>query len=128
MGYCDPKWISDYTYKALVERVAAVNLNMIEFPATEDIQQYSVLLVDEAGPRWSQPFLEPEPPFGDAEQADVLDIDGRPIDRITVYRTAMGEQGSTILVPPAKKGWNALRTSDGSMLPFSAPISVPRPD
>jgi hypothetical protein len=126
MGYCDPKWISDYTYKGLVDRVAAINLQMIEFPATQDIQQYSVLLVDQAGPRWSQPFLEPEAPFGDAEQADVLDIDGRPIDRVTVYRTLVGDQGSTILVPPAKRGWNAVRTSDGAMLPFSAPISVPR--
>lgn len=59
----------------------------------------------------------------------MLDIDGQPIERVTVYRTLVGDgDASTILVPPAKRGWNAVRTLDGAMLPFSAPIAVPRPE
>ncbi|MEY4582513.1 MAG: hypothetical protein RL701_7216, partial [Pseudomonadota bacterium] len=72
MGYCEPKWISDYTYKALIERVASLNGATLTFYANTNEQAYRVLLVDESGPRWSQPFTEPAEPFGDAEYADAL--------------------------------------------------------
>lgn len=128
MGYCDPKWISDYNYIALIDRVAAINGSMFTYTPDDVVMNYQVMLIDQDGPRWSQPFAEPDAPFGDAEQADVLDIDGHAIDSVTVYRTLTGDnQGTTLLVPPAKQGWNAVRTLDGTMLPFSAPISVPRP-
>jgi hypothetical protein len=85
-----------------------------------------VLLVDKNGPRWSQPFARPEEPFGQPEDADVLDIDNRVVERVTVYRTVIGDNdGATLLVPPAKQGWNAVRTNDGATLSFAAPISVP---
>ncbi|MEY4580763.1 MAG: hypothetical protein RL701_5466, partial [Pseudomonadota bacterium] len=88
-------------------------------------QAYRVLLVDESGPRWSQPFTEPAEPFGDAEYADALDIDGQVVESIQVYRTLLGDHpGSTILVPPPKQGWNAVRTADGMALAFSAPVAV----
>jgi hypothetical protein len=128
MGYCDPKWISDYNYSALIDRVATMNGSMFTYTPDDVIMSYQVMLIDHDGPRWSQPFAEPAAPFGDAEQADVLDLDGDAIDSVTVYRTVVGDnEGTTLLVPPAKQGWNAVRTVDGTMLPFSAPISVPRP-
>jgi hypothetical protein len=125
MGYCEPKWISDYTYKALIERVASLNGATLTFYANTNEQAYRVLLVDESGPRWSQPFTEPAEPFGDAEYADALDIDGQVVESIQVYRTLLGDHpGSTILVPPPKQGWNAVRTADGMALAFSAPVAV----
>jgi hypothetical protein len=55
-----------------------------------------------------------------------LDIDGRVVERIVVYRTLLGDHdGATLLVPPAKRGWNAVRTADGLSLSFAAPIAVP---
>jgi len=125
MGYCEPKWIGNYTYKGLIERVARLSLPMLAFPAEGSQQSYHVMLVDRDGARWSQPFAQPEEPFGEPEDAEVLDIDGHVLDRVTVFRTVVGDHDSaTLLIPPAKRGWNAVRTADGVSLPFSAPISV----
>jgi hypothetical protein len=127
MGYCDPKWISDYTYKGLLERVAAINLPHLEL-AADGGTIYRVMIVDGAGPRWSQPFSEPGEAFGEAESAEVLAVDGRAIEQITVYRTWHSDlESSILLVPPARAGWNALRVNGAAALPFSAPITVPAP-
>jgi hypothetical protein len=129
MGYCDPKWISDYTYKGLIDRVTQVNGVALELAPPELIASYRVLIVEKDGARWSQPFLEPAEPFGDAESAEVLDIDGQLIERVTVYRTRIGDSdASTVLVPEPKQGWNAIKLTDALALPFSAPVSVPAPD
>lgn len=128
MGYCDPKWISNYTYKGFIERVAQMNLPMLELPGEGSQQTFHVMLVDKDGPRWSQPFSQPDAPFGEPEQAEVLDIDGNVVEHVTVFRTVVSDHDSaTLLVPPAKRGWNAVRTADGVSLPFSAPISVDPP-
>jgi hypothetical protein len=128
MGYCDPKWISNYTYKGLIDRVARMNLPMLTFPAEGSQQAYRVMLLDADGPRWSQPFAEPADPFGEPEEAEALDIDGNVVERVTVYRTRLSDhEGATVLAPQPKHGWNALRTLDGVSLAFGAPISVDPP-
>jgi hypothetical protein len=128
MGYCDPKWISDYTYKGLVDRVATINGNMLEFADLSLADSYRVLLLGPGGPRWGRPFSEPAEPFGEAETADILDIDGQPIQTVTVYRTGIGDsEGATMLVPPPRAGWHAVRIANEVALPFSAPITVPPP-
>jgi hypothetical protein len=128
MGYCDPKWISDYTYKGLTDRVAQMNGNMFEFTDPASLHSYRVLLIDEDGPRWGQPIVEPSAAFGDEEPADVLDVNGEFLERITVYRTSISDAlGSTILVPEPKSGWNAVRVLGGESLAFSAPVTVPAP-
>jgi hypothetical protein len=128
MGYCDPKWISDYTYKGLIERVASLNGAKLEFANPALIARYQVLILDADGPRWSQPFVEPAEAFGAPENADVLDIDGDVVERVTVFRTVIGDApASTVLVPEPQPGWNAIKLHDALPLPFSAPITVPAP-
>jgi hypothetical protein len=105
-----------------------MNLQMLTFGPPQDQDVYQVMLVDSDGPRWSQPFREADEPFGDAEPADVLDVDGQSITPVTVCRTTVGDQdGSTVLVPPPQRGWNSVRLRDGTNLAFSAPVTVPRP-
>jgi hypothetical protein len=126
MSYCEPKWISDYTYDGLINRVATLNNAPLVLSREPIAAQFNVLLLDTDGPRWSRPFQRAEEPFGQPEDAEALDIDGRVVERITVYRTVIGDNnGATLLVPPAKQGWNAVRTVDGAVLSFAAPISVP---
>jgi hypothetical protein len=126
MGYCDPKWISDYTYKGLVERIASVNNVMFEIIDTSSFDRYRVLILDARGPRWGQPFPEPAEPFGTPESADILDIGGQPIESVTVYRTQLSDDGSaTIVVPPPRAGWHAVRIANATALPFTAPVTVP---
>jgi hypothetical protein len=103
-----------------------MNLPMLTIADPSTVQRYHVLLLTATGPRWSKPFPEPDEPFGEPEQADVLDIDGQPIDRVTVYRTRLSDGfGSTVLVPEPQAGWNAVRVAEGTSLAFSAPITVP---
>jgi hypothetical protein len=126
MSYCEPKWISDYTYAGLIDRVAGLSTSPLILSGEPVAALYHVLLVDSQGPRWSRPFPRAEEPFGLPEDAEALDIDGKVVERITVYRTLIGDHdGATLLVPPAKQGWNAVRTADGATLSFAAPISVP---
>jgi hypothetical protein len=129
MGYCDPKWISDYTYKGLIDRVATINTPKLEFADPTLIARYQVMILDADGPRWSQPFVEPAEAFGAPEDADMLDIDGEVVERVTVYRTVIGDAAaSTVLVPEPQPGWNAIKLHDALPLPFSAPITVPAPE
>jgi hypothetical protein len=128
MGYCEPQWISDYTYKALIDRVATINGVKLTLFGDGELQAYQVMLVDESGPRWSQPFPRPDEPFGEPEPAEVLDKAGQSIANITVYRTWIGDHdGSTVLVPPVQQGWYSVRTQDGNVLAFDAPVTVPAP-
>ena len=128
MGYCDPKWISDYTYKLISDRGETVNARMFEVPNPALLQQWQVLLVDKDGPQWSNAFPEPDMPYGTAEDADVLDIDGNPIERVTVYRTQIGDSdGASILVPEPKQGWHAIKVFDAIPHAFSAPVTIPEP-
>jgi hypothetical protein len=127
MGYCDPKWISAYTYKGMLERVADLSSSPLLLDSAATAAQFNVLLVDADGPRWSQPFVRSEVPFGSPEDAEALDIDGQVVKRITIYRTVLGDNtGATLLVPPAERGWNAVRTADGATLSFATPIVVPK--
>ena len=51
MGYCNNKWISDYTYQALVNRVAAVNGAQDQIFSAQALSTWRVLLLDQRGPR-----------------------------------------------------------------------------
>jgi hypothetical protein len=128
MGYCDAKWISDYTYKGLVERVAAVNGAPLQLVSPEQIAQWLVMLVDDQGSRWSLPFTEPGEAFGKSELAEILDENGDLADYATVYRTEISDIGAaTLLVPPPQPGWHYIRVQGAAPLAFSEPVSVPEP-
>ena len=128
MGYCEPKWISDYTYDLLFSRGAMINTQMFELADPATVQAYRVLLLDSDGAQWSVPFPRPDAPFGTPESADVLDTDNQPIAKVTVYRTEIADSnGYTVLVPEPKQGWNSIKLHDALPLPFSAPVTIPEP-
>jgi Peptidase M66/Stigma-specific protein, Stig1 len=127
MGYCNMKWVSDYTYDALITRVATVNANYDQFVAPESLASYRVLLLDADGPRWSFPITQPSQAFGEPLQADVLAADGSVASRITVFRTEIGDAlGSWIvLVPESAAGGVALRVRGWPAISFAEALGVP---
>jgi hypothetical protein len=127
MGYCSNKWISDYTYRGITDRVATVNGAFEVLTAPSAVQAFRVLLVDARGPRWGVPFDGPRSAYGTAELADVLDAGGNVVTRITVYRTEVADaNASSVLVPPPEAGWFAVRVAGATPVRFPAPAQVPQ--
>jgi hypothetical protein len=122
MGYCNPRWISDFTYRGLLTRVATLNGAAFEILADEaSIARWRVLIAEPTGPRWGIPFDRPAAPFGEAESADVLDAQGRVITKTTVYRTEMGDSDAfTVLVPEPRPEWSSVRILGSVPLAFTA--------
>ncbi len=83
MGYCDPTWVSDYTYNALFNRLASVNGASWHFdPSTLD-RTYERIRIDDDGVHWGEPITLHTPPMGqlttvtlEHEQGDE-DVTGR---------------------------------------------------
>ncbi len=118
MGYCNPTWVSDYTYRALTERIVAVNgtasLEVLGPEAT-----WHVLMVSPAGPSWGTPMTTRHGMPGPAERAVVYDAHGDPLTEVDVYRVELSEgAGYHLLVPPRQRGWYAIGLAGGVALPY----------
>lgn len=119
MSYCAPWWISDYTYNALFDRIVALGLPRFVVADPNVIARYRVMLLDAAGPRWGLPFPEPQAPFGQPEQAEVLGADGTHLDRITVYRADFSHGvGTSVLVPEPHPDWHSVRVAGAAPIGF----------
>ncbi|HET9933855.1 MAG TPA: M66 family metalloprotease [Polyangiaceae bacterium] len=120
MGYCNNKWISDYTYDGILTRVATVNgAPMSVLVPAELIHPWRVLLVDSRGSRWGAPIDQAVAPAGQAELADVLDATGNHITTTTVYRTEIADLDAfSFEVPPPEAGWAAIQVKGGPALSY----------
>jgi hypothetical protein len=53
MSYCDPRWISDYQYRALFDRIAYVNRLAFHIPASNTSQEWTSIIIGMDGtPTW----------------------------------------------------------------------------
>ena len=64
MGYCDPTWVSDYTYTALFNRISAVNGASWHYDPNDLDQSYERIRIDEEGATWTKPIDLHLPPSG----------------------------------------------------------------
>lgn len=65
MGYCDPTWVSDYTFDALFNRLASVNgAASFHFDDAQLDKTYERIRVDEHGATFSDPITLHAPPMG----------------------------------------------------------------
>jgi hypothetical protein len=134
MGYCNPQWISDYTYGGIAQRRSAVS-SMVTAArvlsglpgTTEPVDLYRTLLADGAGRvSWGRPLTGETAPAGHPERAQVLDAAGVVIDEVTVYRTGYGHgTGASYDVPRPRAGWAALAIAGLPPIDFHAPAMAP---
>jgi hypothetical protein len=123
MSYCSPVWISDYNYKALVARVAAVNGVANVLTVHAEMAKWRVLLLDDRGPRWGIPLDEAAPAEGQPETATVYGSAGEELTSVSVYRTEVGDMSAAMyMVPEPKDNWYAIAVGDAVPLPFAAPM------
>jgi hypothetical protein len=128
MGYCDQQWVSDYTYKGFIERIAALNGLPRRIVAPERVAAWQVMLIDGQGERWSLPFKKEGEAYGEPELAEVLGAQGELVDYVTVYRTEISDGGgSIVLVPPPLADWHFIAVQGVSPLSYFQPSSVPEP-
>jgi hypothetical protein len=124
MGYCKNQWVSNYTYRALADRIARLNGNALERPPAGGMRHFLFLLTDMSGPRWGAPRNAPRYPSGTPEQADVLDAKGSVVASVTVYRTSMDHLGGALLlVPDPEPGWHAVQIKGAVPLAFGSTTS-----
>jgi hypothetical protein len=106
MGYCQPTWISDYSYKALYERMAFVNNVQQRAVGFVAPQAYRFVSVDSrGGARWGQTTMLRRRPAGELHTVRYLAGDGKVIGTETGHFYGYDHLGGGfLLVPEAPAG------------------------
>jgi hypothetical protein len=112
MGYCQPNWISAYTYAGLATRALAVNRRAFVFSPDDATRWKPILLQADGSAQWSG-MIETEFPGGELEPAQALDASGQVLAEIEVSRVALSHADSVFLyLPEPGANWSAVRLRD----------------
>ncbi|MCA9617795.1 MAG: hypothetical protein KC731_02170, partial [Myxococcales bacterium] len=63
--YCDPQWVSDYTFKALFNRLKSVNGAQVVVPAHLKNRVYDRVRILDGEATWLDPWQMELPPIGE---------------------------------------------------------------
>jgi hypothetical protein len=114
MGYCDPTWISDYTFNALFERTVAVH-NLGYQVAPQGPSRWRQAWLDLGGElRWGQTLTYLAPPTGQKRQVSLEGTPGTKPTTVDGYFYGMSHlPGGMLLVPESAAQATSLTTSEG---------------
>jgi hypothetical protein len=133
MGYCGPRWVSDYTYRGLTERSAQVNhldaplvaSRLIDSTAGSDPRWRTLILGADGAITWGQATSE-IPPSGTAVRAQTLDAAGNPAGAVDILEIEIADSDDRMFsVPEDTAGAAALVLPGTSPIAFPAPTSAP---
>jgi hypothetical protein len=117
MSYCDPQWISDYTYNKIFTRLSYVNANEY-FVATPPVLYWKVLVGLDGVARWGQPVTLRRPPSGDHRTVTLLDAAGKTLGTVTGSWTPFGDDpGGALLLPEPPANVAAIQPQGMAPLP-----------
>lgn len=124
MGYCANRWISDYTYQALIERARILDRTLrpdsARYRGSNPSGRFRVIVQSRFGAAWGVAPTGEVAAMGEAEPATVLDARGAELARVTVYRARMGELGgASLMVPEPEPAWHAIRIEGSPVLAFA---------
>ena len=72
MGYCDNRWIADYTFNAILDRVKTVNNALVVIPEDQRDRVYERVLIDGRGHvEWAAPIRLHAPPMAGPKTIEV---------------------------------------------------------
>lgn len=135
MGYCGPRWVSDYTYRGLTDRSAAVNRldpprvasSLIDgtAPATETI--WRTLILGAGGQlTWGRATAD-VPPEGTPVTAGLVGPAGEALGELAVQEIAIADSDERLFwIPEDAGGATSLVLPGASPVPFPPP-SPPTP-
>jgi hypothetical protein len=122
MSYCDPTWVSNYTFQNLVNRIAAVNgapSFQVAPPPLGPATEWYRMLVTPSGARWTSSVQGPGAPSNNSEPGFVYDAAGNILATVNVYRMNMSDGGGYMLyVPAPKSGWASVGAQGGPVLSY----------
>ena len=120
MGYCDPTWVSDYTYNWLFDRISEVNGNA-EYIAPPGFQpEWTAVRIDEEGVahRGTEHTLM-LPPQGAKEEVVFLDAGGGELERVQgSFHGYSHLAGGRLLIPTPDDKVAFVRLASGESLPW----------
>jgi len=80
MSYCDPTWVSDYTYSALLDRIQALSGMDMYVPEESRHLDYERVSVGVDGAQWLTPVTIERPPVGTFRTLHVTTVAGQTRD------------------------------------------------
>src|SRR5690606_20818109 len=110
MNYCEPNWVSDYTYQGVLERLReGANQMRVAGGAASVTQEWRAMRVSSRGARWLRGLDHRGPAGGNPERGVVYDSAGEPILEVEVHRLRISDgSGYKLFVPPKQPGWYAV--------------------
>ena len=139
MGYCNPQWISDYTFTMVADRRSSVitrarlvddsgaGASLGEGAGAAGEDNYRTLLIEDDGAvQWGAAVRGDGLRAGAPQQAQVLDAAGKVLAEVTVYRTDYGHgTGVSLEVPAPGAGWTYLALPGRSPVRLAGAQTVP---
>lgn len=98
MGYCDPAWVSTYTYNALFQRLKTVLGSQAYVTYTEPRLWKTAALETDGEFVWGNDMILEQMPSGTLEMATVYDAQGSPIATIEAFVTEISCDLDTVLI------------------------------
>ncbi|MET0342231.1 MAG: hypothetical protein ABW252_14600 [Polyangiales bacterium] len=114
MGYCQPFWISPYTYQALAVRSQAVNTDKSLFyiPAPGARRWHTMAAYADGTNQWVG-VMDHGAPGGDEEPAQVLDASGKVLENIEVARIPLSHTTDEyVQIPEPGASWSKIVMRD----------------
>lgn len=123
MGYCEPQWISDYTYAALAERSLAVNTAPLiassETSSALGVSWTRLIVYGDGKARWAG-LTKHEAPSGAREPLKIFDARGELIANVEAARTQLDHSNESFVdIPEPQANWSAIEL-DGVRVPLSS--------
>ncbi len=116
MGYCDPTWISDFTYEGLAARSRDVNTaaRIITNKSAATTWQRVILFADGRA-RWAGVSTTETP--ADLSRASAFDVAGQALDDVPVARVPLSHSADAFLyVPEPEPAWAWLELGDRNLV------------
>ncbi len=109
MSYCEPSWVSDYTYRGLFEKIAFIN-GVQSFKALAPAQRFRSVSIGSSGAlNMGQPFEIQGTPSGTPESVEVVDAFGNTTKVTGYFHSYDHLPGGMLLVPEPAKSARGLR-------------------
>ncbi len=91
MGYCNPSWVSDYTYDLIFDRLESVLGTQTFMVSTEPTRWRTAVIESGGNVEWGGDVILDHLPTGTSVDADLLDPNGSVMRDVDVYVTPVAD-------------------------------------